>query len=128
MYAFGHGLSYVDFMYSDMKANKLHYGETDVIKVRFKLSNKGAMPAEEVAQLYVRRIDATVSWPEKELKAFRRVSLAAGEIQTVTLEIPVSDLRYWNEQTNSWALENGRLELLLGSASDDIRQSTTISI
>ncbi|MBQ6958563.1 MAG: glycoside hydrolase family 3 C-terminal domain-containing protein [Bacteroidales bacterium] len=128
MYAFGHGLSYVDFAYSDMKADKSRYGKNDVIKVRFKLRNEGAMPAEEVAQLYVRRLDGSVSWPDKELKAFRRVALAAGETRTVTLEIPVSELRYWDEQTNDWALESGSLELLLGSASDDIRQTVNVKI
>ena len=86
------------------------------------------MPAEEVAQLYVRHLDGSVSWPEKELKAFRRVTLEAGQTKVVTLEIPVSELRYWNEQTNGWALESGRIELLLGSASDDIRQTVTVKI
>ena len=128
MYAFGHGLSYVDFAYSDMKADKSRYGKNDVIKVRFKLRNEGSMPAEEVAQLYVRRLDGSVSWPDKELKAFRRVSLSAGETRTVTLEIPVSELRYWDEQANDWALESGSLELLLGSASDDIRQTLNVKI
>jgi beta-glucosidase len=128
MYAFGHGLSYVNFTYADMKANKSSYGEKDIIKVRFKLSNTGDMPAEEVAQLYVHRLDGSVSWPVKELKAFRRVSLAAGETKTVTLEIPVSELRYWDEQANGWALESGSIELLLGGASDDIRLSTTVKI
>jgi beta-glucosidase len=111
-----------------MKADKSRYGKNDVIKVRFKLRNEGAMPAEEVAQLYVRRLDGSVSWPDKELKAFRRVALAAGETRTVTLEIPVSELRYWDEQTNDWVLESGSLELLLGSASDDIRQIVNVKI
>ena len=128
MYAFGHGLSYVDFSYADMKANKASFGPDDVIKVKFKLGNKGAMPAEEVAQLYVRRVDGQVSWPVKELKAFRRVALAAGETKTVTLEIPVSELRYWDETANDWALEHGTIELLLGAASDDIRQTVTVKI
>jgi beta-glucosidase len=86
------------------------------------------MPAEEVAQLYVRRVDGQVSWPVKELKAFRRIALAAGETKTVTLEIPVSELRYWDETANDWALEHGTIELLLGSASDDIRQTVTVKI
>ena len=79
------------------------------------------MPADEVAQLYVHRVDATVEWPAKELKAFKRVSLQAGESKTVTLEIALDDLRYWNEAMGAWDLEHGKLQLLLGSASDDIR-------
>ena len=128
LYAFGHGLSYVPFSYTDMKANKASYGADDVIKVKFRLGNQGSMPAEEVAQLYVHRVDGQVSWPVKELKAFRRVALAAGETKTVTLDIPVSELRYWDEAANDWALEHGTVELLLGSASDDIRQTVTVKI
>ena len=124
MYAFGHGLSYVDFGYGAMEAS----ASKKAVKVTFTLTNKGDMPADEVAQLYVHRVDATVEWPAKELKAFKRVSLAAGETKTVTLEIPMEDLRYWNVDKNAWDLEHGKLELLLGSASDDIRQKAEVTI
>jgi beta-glucosidase len=98
------------------------------VKVTFDLTNAGSMEADEVVQLYVRRVDSKVEWPYKELKAFERVTLAAGETKTVTLEIPADDLRYWNVDTNAWALEHGKLELLLGSASDDIRQKAEVTI
>ena len=128
MFAFGHGLSYVDFDYADIATDKAKYGKKDVIKVTFKLTNKGGMEADEVPQLYVRRIGATVEWPYKELKAFDRITLGAGETKTVTLEIPVSSLRYWNEEINDWALEDSDIELLLGGASDDIRLRTQVHI
>ena len=124
MYAFGHGLSYVDFEYGAVKAS----AKKDVVKVTFDLTNKGGMSADEVVQLYVSRPDATVEWPVKELKAFDRVTLAAGETKTVTLEIPVKDLRYWNVDKNAWDLEHGKLVLLLGAASDDIRQQAEVTI
>ena len=124
MYAFGHGLSYVDFEYGAIKAK----ADKKAVKVTFTLSNKGNMAADEVVQLYVARPEATVEWPAKELKAFDRVSLAAGETKTVTLEIPVKDLRYWNVDKNAWDLEHGKLVLLLGSASDDIRQQAEVTI
>ena len=85
------------------------------------------MPADEVVQLYVRRPESRVEWPYKELKAFARVSLQPGETKTVTLEIPADDLRFWNVEKNAWDLEHGRLELLLGAASDDIRQKAEVS-
>jgi beta-glucosidase len=124
MYAFGHGLSYVDFTYGPMtvKSGK------KAVNVTFDLTNAGDMEADEVVQLYVRRIDSKVEWPAKELKAFDRVTLAPGETKTVTLEIKADDLRYWNVDTNAWTLEHGKLELLLGSASDDIRQKADASI
>ena len=124
MFAFGHGLSYVDFEYGAMQAA----AKKDVVKVTFQLTNKGAMAADEVVQLYVARPEATVEWPVKELKAFDRVPLAAGETKTVTLEIPVKDLRYWNVDKNAWDLEHGKLVLLLGAASDDIRQQAEVTI
>ena len=124
MYAFGHGLSYVDFEYGTVKAT----AKKDVVKVTFNLTNKGGMTADEVVQLYVARPEATVEWPAKELKAFDRVTLAAGETKTVTLEIPVKDLRYWNVDKNAWDLEHGKLVLLLGAASDDIRQQAEVTI
>ena len=124
MYAFGHGLSYVTFAYGEMTAS----AADDAVKVSFELANEGKMDADEVVQLYVARPGATVEWPAKELKAFARVSLKAGEKKTVELCIPVDDLRYWNVNTNAWDLEHGTLQLLLGSASDDIRQSAEVNI
>ncbi len=124
MYAFGHGLSYVEFEYDDLKA----VVGKDAVQVSFKLENEGSMPADEVVQLYVHRIDSKVEWPAKELKAFQRVSLRAGETKVVNLEIPLKELRYWNEATNTWDLEHGKLQLLLGSASDDIRETAEVTI
>ncbi len=124
MYAFGHGLSYVDFEYGVLNAS----AGKKAVKVSFDLTNKGQMDADEVVQLYVHRVDAQVEWPSKELKAFQRVSLKAGETKTVTLEIPLDDLRYWNVEKNAWDLEHGQLQLLLGSASDDIRQKAGVTI
>ncbi len=124
MYAFGHGLSYVDFAYGEMSAA----AGKDAVKVSFELCNEGQMAADEVVQLYVARPEATVEWPAKELKAFARVSLKAGEKKTVTLEIPVKDLRYWNVEKNAWDLEHGKLQLLLGAASDDIRQLAEVTL
>lgn len=128
MYAFGHGLSYVDFGYSGLSLNKSSYGAQDVIKASFTLSNEGGMAADEVAQLYVHRVNPSVSWPAKELKAFARVALAAGETKTVTLEIPVSDLRYYDVDSSSWKLEAGDLEIYVGSASDDLRLTAKCSV
>jgi len=128
MYAFGHGLSYVDFKYADVKTNKAKYGLKETIKVTFNLTNTGSMEADEVAQVYVHRIGSKVEWPVKELKGFDRVTLAAGQTQAVTVEIPVSELRYWNESANDWALEDGTVEIQIGGASDDIRLTTQINI
>ena len=124
MYAFGHGLSYVDFEYGDLTCRQ----KKDMIQVSFDLTNLGDMEADEVAQLYVKRIDSKVERPEKELEAFDRITLKAGETRKVTLEFPVSELAHWDMETNGWVLEPGKIEILVGSASDDIRQSIQTEI
>ena len=128
MYAFGHGLSYVTFDYANIETNKKSYKANDVIKVTFDLTNNGDMVADEVAQLYVTRLDATVEWPVKELKAFDRVTLQPGETKSVTLEVPVESLRYWDVDADVWALENGNIEIMVGGASDDLRLKTQVAI
>lgn len=128
MYAFGHGLSYVDFEYANLKTSKQSYGPKDVIKVTFDLKNTGSMDADEVAQLYVRWINPGVERPLKELKAFKRVPVGAGSTEQVTLEIPVQELCYWDTASNTWVLDRGKVELQLGSASDDIRLSAEVEI
>ncbi|MDF9829689.1 glycoside hydrolase family 3 C-terminal domain-containing protein [Parabacteroides sp. PF5-6] len=128
LYPFGHGLSYVDFNYANIRSDKKQYAADDIIKVSFDLTNQGTMAADEVVQLYVRRLDAQVEWPNKELKTFERVTLAAGQTRTVTLEVPVAELRYWDESTNGWQLENGQLEVLVGRSSADMPLKMTVGI
>ena len=119
MYAFGHGLSYVEFEYGALTCKQ----KKDKIQVSFDLKNLGDMEADEVAQLYVKRLDSKVERAEKELEAFERVALKAGETKNVTLEFPLSELAHWDNETNGWVLDPGKIEILVGSASNDIRQS-----
>ena len=128
LYPFGYGLSYVDFEYSDIKVPSGQFGIDDDIKVTFTVRNCGKMDAEEVAQLYVGRPDAQVEWPAKELKAFKRIPLKAGESRKVTLTVPVSDLCYWDVEKSGWALEGGRLDIMVGSSSKDIRLKSFVTI
>ncbi len=124
LYAFGHGLSYVAFEYSDFKAK----AAKDRIDISFSITNTGDMDADEIAQVYSSYRESAVERPLKELKAFRRVSVPAGQTVKVKLSIPLDDLRFWNEQTNGWDLEHGTLDLLLGAASDDIRLTQSVEI
>ena len=124
MYAFGHGLSYVDFEYGALKVKKSRKS----IKVSFDVKNLGNMEADEVAQLYVKRIGSAVERPVKELEAFDRVTLKAGETKTMTLEFPIEELAHWDNETNQWVLEHGKIEILVGSSSDDIRQTAQTEI
>lgn len=128
LYPFGYGLSYVDFEYGDIKVSADQFGIDDDIKVSFTVRNCGKMDAEEVAQLYVGRPDAQVEWPAKELKAFSRIALKPGQSRKVTLAVPVSELCYWDVEKNAWSLEAGRLDIMVGSSSKDIRLNSFVTI
>ncbi len=96
LYPFGYGLSYTTFEYSNIKTNKEHYDNGENIEVSFTLSNTGKVAATEVVQVYVRDVVGSVSRPKKELKAYERVSLAAGESRECTITIPAERLAFWN--------------------------------
>ncbi len=120
MYPFGYGLTYTTFEYKNLKTDKAKYGKNDVITVSFDLKNTGKMAADEVAQVYVHRINPSVEWPEKELKAFSRVALNPGESKTVKLEIPVKNLQYWNEKKHAWDDDLCNIELQVGASAGDV--------
>ncbi|HPT30389.1 MAG TPA: glycoside hydrolase family 3 C-terminal domain-containing protein [Prolixibacteraceae bacterium] len=121
MYPFGHGLTYTTFDYSGLTTDKEKYGKNHVISLSFRLKNTGKVAADEVVQAYVHRVNPSVEWPAKELKAFSRVALNPGESKTVTLQIPVKNLRYWDEKKQAWADDLCRVELLVGASAGDIR-------
>lgn len=95
LFPFGYGLSYTRFAYTDVALDKETYGVEDTLKVRFTLSNTGSREGTEVVQLYVRDLVGSVTRPVKELKAFRRETLKAGESRTVEIALPVSDLAFY---------------------------------
>ncbi len=128
MYPFGHGLTYAGFEYSKLKSDRKTYGANDVITITFKLKNTGIMSADEVMQAYVHRINPSVEWPEKELKAFERVTLAPGESKTVILSIPAKSLMYWNETKQVWANDLCKMKILVGASATDIRLQRQIRI
>ena len=128
MYPFGYGLTYTQFAYSGLKTEQDTYASDEVISLSVEVQNTGGRPADEVVQVYVHRIDGSVAWPEKELKAFARVSLQAGEKQTVQLNVPVKSLRYWDETSHTWKDDLCNIELLVGASSGDIRLTRKVTL
>jgi beta-glucosidase len=121
MYPFGYGLTYTTFEYVNLNTDKERYGRNDVIHVTFELMNTGPVSADEVVQAYIHRINPAVEWPNRELKAFSRVALAPGESKRVSLEIPVKDLRYWNEANHDWEDDLCNIEIQVGASVQDIK-------
>ncbi len=94
LFPFGYGLSYTTFAYSGIGLDKESYKADDTLSLSFTLSNTGAYDGTEVAQVYVRDLVGSITRPVKELKAFERVSLKAGESHTLTIQIPVQELAF----------------------------------
>jgi len=118
-YPFGYGLSYTTFAYSDLKVN--------AEKVTFTLTNTGSVAGTEIAQLYVAKPDAAVFRPARELKGFAKVFLKAGESKAVTIPLDDKTFRYWNVATDSWEVEGGSYQLLVGANVQDIRLTAEIA-
>ena len=115
-YPFGFGLSYAKFQYSDLKVKTV--GES--LEVSFMLTNRSAIDAEEVTQVYISRQGSAISRPVKELKGFHRVALKAGERQHITIPIRRADLCHWDEATQDWKLEHGKMTVFVGGSSDKL--------
>lgn len=118
LFPFGYGLSYTTFGYDklNLSADKLRTGETLTASVN--ITNTGEYAGTEVVQLYIRDKVGSVTRPVKELKGFQRVTLQPGETKTVTFNLPVSDLAYWNIDMKK-VVEPGEFTLWLGTNSDE---------
>jgi beta-glucosidase len=128
LYCFGYGLSYTDYKYSGFFTNKKSYKPTENIAASLKIKNTGKYGGKETVQLYVSKTGSVVERAEKELKAFKKVTIAPGETVNVTLNIPVKDLAYYDVKTSKWVVEPGKYKLLAGTSSRDIEQTGTITV
>lgn len=128
LYAFGHGLSYTHFTYGDMELSSAAMNaEAGSISVTIAITNSGAVAGDEVVQLYMRDPVASVSRPVKQLRGFARVRLAPGERRAVTFTLTPDQFALWNH-AGEWVIEAGTIELMAGSASDDIRTRAAFEI
>jgi len=128
LYCFGYGLSYTDYNYSGLQTAKKSYKTGETILTTLKVKNAGKYAGKETVQLYVSKEGSSVERPEKELKAFKKVMIAAGQTAAVTLSIPVQDLAYYDVKTSKWVVEPGKYKLAAGTSSRGIKQSTTITV
>jgi len=121
LYPFGHGLSYTQFRYSNLKLSQNQISQTDSITVSFDLENTGTRAGSEVAQLYVHQEKSDVVQPFKSLRGFQRVSLMGGETKHVDLTLPASALSYYDVKTHKFIVMPGTFDVMIGSSSVDIR-------
>jgi beta-glucosidase len=114
---FGHGLSYASFEYSDVRV--LCSGgiaKEGRLNVEIDVSNTGKVEGTEIVQLYIGYPTTAQRRPAKELKSFTRVTIAAGESQTVQLSVPARDMAYWG--ADGWVVEGGEHSVLVGPSAD----------
>ena len=126
LYPFGYGLSYTTFAYSGL--NVKDPAPDGTTEVGLTVKNTGKRDGDEVVQLYVSFQNSRVERPVKQLKGFERIHIPAGESRQVKLILEPEDLSYWSEEAHQFVIEPGKVELLLGASSEDIRLRKQIQI
>lgn len=127
LYPFGHGLTYTRFAYADLVApERAACGAT--VRVSFTLTNLGERAGQEVAQLYVRPRGPAVERPVKELKAFAKVALAAGESRRVTLTLDGRSFSFYDPDRRQWIAEPGAYDLLVGASAGETELQATVRL
>lgn len=120
LYSFGHGLSYTKFEYSDLSINQKQAAAGETVNISLKVKNEGKVAGDEVIQLYIRDEFASLPRPIKELKGYQRVTLKPNEEKTITFHLPVDQLAFYDEDLKL-CVEAGKILVMIGSSSDDIR-------
>jgi len=124
-FAFGHGLSYTDFSYTNLKLTK---AAGNIVTATFIITNTGKVAGGEVAQLYVHKNSSSIKRADKELKGFQKLFLKPGESKTVSITLTKSSFQYFNETKNDWAVEEGAYEIQVGGSSKEIKLKASINI
>ena len=128
LFCFGHGLSYTEFKYDDLKISINEESEDVDISVKFKLTNVGEKRGAEVPQLYIRDLEASVERPKIELKGFDKVYLEAQETKEVEIKLNKKALAFYCVEDKMWITEEGKFEILIGSSSNDIRLQSEMNV
>jgi beta-glucosidase len=119
LYPFGYGLSYTQFVYSDLKLSASEIGYEDELRVSVKAKNKGRRAGSEVVQLYIRDLVGSVTRPVKELKGFEKIHLEPGSSKTVSFTLSAENLAFFTSQ-DGWHAEPGEFEVFVGTNSRDV--------
>jgi len=125
LYAFGHGLSYTHFDYSNLHVTPASGG---ALTVTVDIANTGSRDGDDVVQLYATPPAASQPQEIRALCGFTRVNLQAGERRTITLTVPALSLRRWSDQLHDYTIPAGAWTIGAGAASDDIRQVATVQL
>jgi beta-glucosidase len=128
LYAFGHGLSYTAFEYSDLQVSRDIVHDHEVLQVSFMIKNAGRRSGMEIAQLYVQDIACSVPRPIKELKGFKKVEIEPGQSVRVQMELTIKDFSYWSPERKDWFAEKGKFVISVGPSSKDMILEKSIEL
>ena len=128
LFAFGHGLSYTQFKYTNPKLSTDHITAAGEVTASVDIENTGRLDGDEVVQLYTHAVKPSVIRPSKELRGFERISLKAGEKRNVSLSVPAGKLAFYGESTHAFTVEPGGYEILIGASSVDIRCTMPVHV
>jgi beta-glucosidase len=128
LFAFGHGLSYTNFKYDDLKIEATELEDDINVRVSLKLTNIGEVAGAEVVQLYINDEESSLKRPNMELKGFEKINLSPKETKTVNINLNKKDFAFYNEDKKEWTLESGKFNILVGSSSDNILLKEKINL
>jgi beta-glucosidase len=128
LYAFGHGLSYTTFAYANLRTSTESAKANDTVMVSVDVTNTGKRAGEEVVQMYVQHVGSSVERPVRDLRGYRRLTLAPGEKKTVQMPLAIASLAYWDTSPHRWVVEPDQIRIRVGASSADLRLDRTISV
>ncbi|MCK4746995.1 MAG: fibronectin type III-like domain-contianing protein, partial [Bacteroidales bacterium] len=128
LFPFGHGLSYTSFEFSNLVTDRNSFPvSSPSVSVSVEIRNTGSVKGDEVVQLYLKDLQSEEIQASKKLRDFRRVTLERGESEILDFKLVKDDFTFWSEENQRWTLEPGEFEILVGSSSEDIRITKTVS-
>lgn len=128
LFPFGHGLSYVNFMYSNLKLDREKCSLGEGVNLTFSITNCGDMPAKETALIFVSHENSRVFLPKKELREFIKVHLNPGETKQLTIYLDTSTFGYYNTLIEDWYSESGSYQVMVGGSSTDCTLKASIYV
>ncbi|MDX1641641.1 MAG: fibronectin type III-like domain-contianing protein, partial [Balneolaceae bacterium] len=130
LYPFGYGLSYTSFDYSNLELENSEYPAEDggEFTVSADITNSGDVDGDEVVQLYLSYPNGSDSRLVKELKAFKRVNIPAGETRSVEFTLNGDSFAHWNDEEGMMAVHPGEVEVMVGKSANDILLNATLQI
>ncbi|GAM70134.1 beta-glucosidase [Vibrio sp. JCM 19236] len=128
LFPFGHGLTYSEFEYSNLRLSQADLTDQETVTVTLDVTNTGGRRAKEVVQLYVSDKQTDISRPELELKGFDKLELQVGETKSVSFELDKRSFAFYDDKLSDWRVQSGQFEIRIGASCQDIRLTETLTV